>query len=211
MYVIGRAVHEQVQIGNTISIKILRIGSRDVTLGIEVPKGVPVSHERKTTPETSLVSPDGGVLNVLIVDDTPIHTWLVQKAFNAYGANRTRVARTGKEALVVLGIETQTPAEMSCYDLIVMDLRLPDMPGLELIRRVRSDPHRRLVPIVVMTYQDADTELLRCLEAGANAFVPKPETQEGFRQAVFRIADFWSHARRVPASSSAHPAQELVC
>jgi carbon storage regulator CsrA len=209
MFVIGRTVHEQIQIGNSVTVKVLRIGDKHVTLGIDAPTAIPLS--REDTGPGAMAQDAEPVrrcdLSVLVIDDTPIHTWLVQKAFNGYVAERTRVVRSGKDALRLLGDPSS-----GCYDLIVMDLHLPDIPGLELLRKIRSLASARVVPVVVMSYQDSDTEVARCLEAGANAFVPKPETQEGFRQAVFRIADFWSHTRRVSGSILFHPAAEsLVC
>lgn len=210
MFVIGRMVHEQIQIGNSVTIRVLKIGDKHVTLGIDAPTATPLSREQAagTVPPPAASAPRCG-LSVLIVDDTPIHTWLIQKAFTAYGAENTRVVRTGKDALRLLNGQDPSSA---CVDLIVMDLGLPDMPGLELLRRIRSIASVRVVPIVVMSYQDSDTEVARCLEAGANAFIPKPETQEGFRQAVYRIADFWSHARKVSASTVVHGTPEsLVC
>ncbi len=209
MFVIGRTVHEQIQIGNSVTIKVLRIGDKHVTLGIDAPTAIPLSREEVVAGVPSAETAQPCDLSVLIIDDTPIHTWLVQKAFKAYGAEQTRVVRTGKDALRLLARESPSTG---CVDLILMDMRLPDMPGLELLRRIRSLPFARIVPVVVMSYQDSDTEVARCLEAGANAFVPKPETQEGFRQAIYRIADFWSHARRVPASTLVpNTPESLVC
>lgn len=214
MFVIGRAVHEQIQIGNSVTIKVLRIGDKHVTLGIDAPKVMPLSREdtAAVAPAPVRASASPCDLSVLIVDDTPIHTWLIQKAFSAYGADRLRVARTGKEALSLLGCG-DPPGEPGCpVDLVLLESRLPDMPGVELVKRIRSSPAGRVVPIVVMSYNDSDTEVLQFLQAGANAFVPKPETQEGFRQTVLRIADFWSHARRVAATNEEARHQEsLVC
>jgi CheY-like chemotaxis protein len=212
MFVIGRAVHEQIQIGNSVTIEVLRIGDKHVTLGIDAAKAVPLPRDRADTPTRG----DGGSasgcdLSVLIVDDTPIHTWLVQKAFIAFGVERMRVAFSGQEALLLLGIDPKPPAQPSCYDLILMEFRLPDMPGLELLKRIRSAVAWRTVPIVVMSYENSEAEVSRFLEAGANAFFPKPETQEGFHQAVFRIADFWSHTCRLPATSVTHEQESLVC
>jgi len=214
MFVIGRAVHEQIQIGNTITIKVLRIGDKYVTLGIDAPKAVPLPRSQAAGHRSGLdaESAAGGDLSVLIVDGTPIHTWLAQKAFTAFGVDRTRIARSGREAIRLLGIHDSPPEPVCSYDLIVMEFRLPDMSGLELIGRIRSSPGTRVCPIVVMSYQDADIEVMRCLEAGANAFVPKPETQEGFRQTIFRLADFWRHARRAAPVGVPGPVQEsLVC
>ncbi|HOA73400.1 MAG TPA: response regulator [Phycisphaerae bacterium] len=215
MFVIGRALHEQIQIGNSITIKVLRIGDKHVTLGIDAPKAVPLSresHSPDSAPFRAGGSPSGCDLSVLIVDDTPIHTWLIQKAFTAYGADHTKIARSGAEALGLLGLAPGPAEKVSQFNLVVMELRLPDMPGIELIRRIRSARELSTLAIVVMSYQDADTEVLRCLEAGANAFVPKPETQEGFRQNVFRLADFWGHARLVtPATAGVVTEESVVC
>jgi CheY-like chemotaxis protein len=215
MFVIGRALHEQIQIGNSITIKVLRIGDKHVTLGIDAPKAVPLSREAHH-PDSAFFRTGGASsgcdLSVLIVDDTPIHTWLVQKAFTAYGADHTRIARSGAEALGLLGLAPGPADQVSQVNLLMMELRLPDMPGIELIRRIRSAREFSTLVIVVMSYQDADTEVLRCLDAGANAFLPKPETQEGFRQTIFRLADFWSHTRLVtPATAGLVAEESVVC
>jgi two-component system response regulator len=213
MFVIGRTVHEQVQIGNNIVIKVLRIGDKRVTLGIDAPKAVPLHRAEMAPPPCAVVHahPVDSELHVLVVDNTPMHTWLVEKTFTAHGSFRVHIASDGMDALSRLGvgpIHSETPA---AFDLVLLELQLPDMSGLQLLKRIRSIPGLRAMPVVVFSYDDADTEVARCLEAGANAFVPKPETQEGFRQALLRIADFWSNARRVSGCPAGFGREPLAC
>jgi len=213
MYVIGRAVHEQIQIGSSITIRVLKVGDKHVTLGIDAPRAMPLPRQQNAC--SACPEPDRAAaaeLSILIVDDTPIHAWLIQKAFAAYGTGQTQVARSGQDALARLGLAGERVGPPSRFDLILMECRCPDMPGLELLRRIRSCQRLKTVPVIVMSYQDSDVEVSRFLQSGANAFVPKPETQEGFRQTVFRIASFWSHARRaLPPEPAMAAAESLVC
>lgn len=203
MIVIGRSLNELVRIGSSITVQVLRIADKQVTLGIEAPRAVPVDRDELVTGSTPDVKayPADGEMRVLIVDSTPIHAWLIERSFHAHGGYRPQVTVSARQALAALGLDEDEPNSGSALvpHLIVMELQLPDMPGLELLRRIRSSPRLRTVPVVVMCYSDSDSDVARCLESGANAFMPKPETQEGFRQTVHCIADFWSHARHVSA------------
>lgn len=210
MFVIGRAIHEEIQIGNSVTIKVLRIADKYVTLGIDAARAVPLPRN-KATDLAGARAEAGCDLSVLVVDGTPIHICLIQKALTAYGVEHTRIAGNGMEALRLLGLEEGGSEQILAYDFILMDLRLPDMPGLELLRRIRSARTLRTVPVVIVSYENADTEVSRFLQAGANAFVPKPETQEGFHQTIFRIADFWSHTCRVSGGGARREQEQLVC
>ena len=85
---------------------------------------------------------------------------------------------------------------------LVTDVRMPDMDGLELLRRLRADPKLALVPIVLMTSSREQPDLRAAYELGANAYVVKPVHFEDFRKAVATLGVFWAVLNESPATAT---------
>ncbi len=105
-------------------------------------------------------------LHILLVDDDPVNRRLVVELLAGDG-HRVEAVGTGYEA-------TEAFRDMP-YDLVVMDIQMPQMDGLETARRIRESGHHRAdVPIIVMTGRALDGDRDRCLQAGANDYIVKP-------------------------------------
>jgi two-component system chemotaxis response regulator CheY len=104
--------------------------------------------------------------NVLVVDDSPTMRMLIGFALGRYTGCRVREAGNGVEALEA--VERQLP------DLMVVDINMPEMNGLELIAAVRRDHAAEQLPIVVITTEGSDADIRKGFQAGANEYLVKP-------------------------------------
>ncbi|NQU25062.1 MAG: response regulator [Candidatus Nealsonbacteria bacterium] len=86
--------------------------------------------------------------------------------------------------------------------LVLMDMQLPAVSGLEVLRQIRARRQLRTVPVVVLTAVGQDKLVADCLEAGANAFVTKSTHYQKLRRSISRIATFWNNEYRVPGCES---------
>jgi CheY-like chemotaxis protein len=138
------------------------------------------------------------LLRVLLVEDDPAHVELAMHAFtrNGYG-DRAQVVGSGEEALeMVFGTNT---GEHHLPDLIVLDLHLPGMDGLEVLKRLKGDARTRRVPVVVLTSSDDAGDLGAARELGANSYVLKPMDAARFATTLADLAEYWFRHNEPPA------------
>ena len=131
---------------------------------------------------------------ILLVEDNPDDEELTRRAFQtAKVANELIVARDGAEALDYL-FGSGKPAgcnERVVPMIILLDLNLPKVGGLEVLRRVRSDPRTRLIPVIILTSSKEDDDRLKGYGLGANSYVRKPVAFEEFAAAVKHLGLYW--------------------
>ncbi|HOB76839.1 MAG TPA: response regulator [Phycisphaerae bacterium] len=198
MLVLTRCLNDAIRIGNDIRVKVLGIGTRRVMLGIDAPQELRVSREDVNQTEkerTEERTPPRVQLSVLVVEDTPVHAKLIEKALEKFGVAQVVVAPTGEEAIRILARGRDTNDFKP--DLVLLDLHLPGLSGFEVLQLMRSVAAFKNTPVVILTSSDVESDVSRCIEAGANAFISKSESYDEFRAAVRRIADFWRFARKV--------------
>jgi two-component system, response regulator len=127
---------------------------------------------------------------ILLVEDNPDDEALTLRALRKNNIpNEVTVARDGAEAL-----DTLFPgddAEGMLPGLILLDLKLPKVDGLEVLRRIRADTRTRIVPIVVLTSSRLDDDVLASYHSGANGYVRKPVNFAEFSAAVSTLGVFW--------------------
>ena len=99
------------------------------------------------------------------------------------------VAHDGAEALELLS--TDASAHVTHLDLVLLDLNLPKIPGLEVLRRIRADERTHFIPVVVLTSSAQQEDILSSYGGGANAFVRKPVDFSEFNAAINTICMFW--------------------
>ncbi len=131
---------------------------------------------------------------ILLVEDNPDDEMLALRAFKKNNiTNEVNVARDGVEALDFLfgrgayqGRDlTQQPS------LILLDLKLPKMDGLEVLKALRANEHTRLIPVVVMTTSKEEDDLVRSYSYGANSYIRKPADYNQFIDAVRQVGLYW--------------------
>ncbi len=140
-------------------------------------------------------------LPILLIEDNPSDIDLTKRAL-AKGriVNELVVAEDGEEALDYLfgtgRYAGRDATELPAFALL--DLKLPKVPGLEVLRRVRSDPRTRRLPIVILTSSREEEDIAAGYEGGANSYVAKPVDFKQFQQAVEQLGLYWLVLNEVP-------------
>ena len=138
---------------------------------------------------------------ILLVEDNPDDEALTIRAFKKNNIlNTVLVARDGAEAIDYLfgtgGRDTCTPA------VILLDLKLPKLDGLEVLRRIRSDDRTRLLPVVILTSSKEDQDLVGCYALGANSYIRKPVDFAQFIEAVRQLGLYWLVLNEPPPTAA---------
>jgi CheY-like chemotaxis protein len=131
---------------------------------------------------------------ILLVEDNPDDQQLTLRALQRHNiANEVVIANDGVEALdYLLGTGTSTghdPLELPA--LVLLDLKLPRVDGLEVLQRIRSEERTRLLPVVILTSSAEERDLITGYSLGANSYVRKPVDFERFAQAVHHLGLYW--------------------
>jgi CheY-like chemotaxis protein len=131
---------------------------------------------------------------ILLVEDNPDDVALTERALKkARIANKLVIARDGPEALDFLfGTGAYEGRDSSITpEVVLLDLKLPKLDGLEVLRRLRADQRTRLLPVVVLTSSKEDRDLTRSYELGANSYIRKPVDFKQFVKAVQDLGLYW--------------------
>jgi CheY-like chemotaxis protein len=140
---------------------------------------------------------------ILMAEDDPKDVELTLTALDEYNlANEVVVARNGEEALDYLycrglfaGRGNDNPA------VLLLDLKLPKVDGLEVLKQIRSDEALRLIPVVVLTSSHEERDMVASYELGVNAYVVKPVDFHEFVNAVKELGVFWAVINEPPPGS----------
>jgi CheY-like chemotaxis protein len=139
---------------------------------------------------------------ILLIEDNPDDEKLTLRAFKKNNiVNPVTVARDGAEA-----IELLTGADAQAYALVLLDLRLPKVHGLEVLKRMRADPRTRLVPVVILTSSKEESDLVQGYALGANSYVRKPVDFKQFVEAAAQLGMYWLVLNEVPGEKVREPA-----
>ena len=146
------------------------------------------------------------VKRILLVEDSPRDAELILDALEANQLANTVVhVRDGADALDYLyrrgAFADRTDAQPA---LMLLDLKLPKVDGLEVLRQVKNDATLKMIPVVMMTSSRQERDLLLSYELGVNAYVVKPMKFQDFVEAVKRVGVFWAVMNEVPVSLQ-HP------
>lgn len=131
---------------------------------------------------------------ILLVEDNPDDVALTQRAFrNSKILNRLVVVQDGAEALDYLFAtgpwEGLAPSDVPA--LILLDLKLPKIDGLEVLRRLRSDPRTKLIPVVILTSSVEEQDVIRGYDLGCNSYIHKPVDFTQFVEAAQQLGMYW--------------------
>jgi CheY-like chemotaxis protein len=131
---------------------------------------------------------------ILLVEDSPDDERLTLRALGrGHLANPILVARNGEEALAILF----GPGPLPC--VVLLDLKLPKIDGLEVLRQVRASDRTRLLPVVVLTSSSEDRDMIESYRLGANSYVRKPVNIDEFTEAVRQLGLYWALINELPS------------
>jgi two-component system response regulator len=133
-------------------------------------------------------------IEILLVEDNAADVELTQRAFEAdHLANRIAVVRDGEEALDFLFCRGAYAHRSfnAPPRLVLMDLKLPKVHGLEVLRQVKADPRTRAIPIIVMTSSTEEGDLVRSYHYGVNSYIQKPVDFADFQKIVKTLGLYW--------------------
>lgn len=134
-----------------------------------------------------------GPRRILLVEDDPNHRWVMRRILdNAFGDEiSVEEAETGERAL-------ERAARKPEIDLMLLDLNLPGIDGIEVLKRVRADPLTRGLPVVILTSSQEREDIATAYQFGANSFVSKSETPELMFQRLRMLPVYWLDLNRLP-------------
>ena len=140
---------------------------------------------------------------ILLVEDNPDDEALTIRALKKNNIlNEVIVARDGVEALNYLFAEGSY-ADRDIDDqpqVILLDLKLPKLDGLEVLKRIRADRRTRLLPVVILTTSNEDRDVINSYEMGANSYIRKPVDFEQFIEAIRQLGLYWLVLNQAPPS-----------
>ncbi len=144
--------------------------------------------------------------DILLVEDSPEDAELAIHALRReHLANNIFIARDGEEALDFLFC--RGPFAERCFDhppkLVLLDLKLPKVDGIEILRQLKDDPRTKAIPVVVLTSSKEERDLIRSYDLGANSYIQKPVDFEQFRQTVKTVGLYWMVINRRPITNEA--------
>ncbi len=131
---------------------------------------------------------------IVMIEDDEGHARLIERNIRRAGVNNEIVPfRDGTSALgYLLGPDGSGEVSARRHLLVLLDLNLPDMTGIDILERVKANPHTRRSPVVVLTTTDDAREIQRCYDLGANVYITKPVNYEGFSNAIRQLGLFFS-------------------
>lgn len=132
--------------------------------------------------------------NILLVEDDLNDVDLTLRAFRKSTiTNELTVIRDGVKALDFLFGTGDFPSRSmkSLPTIILLDLNLPKINGLEVLKKIRSDERTRLIPVIILTSSTEEKDLVNCYAQGANSYVRKPVKFEDFIQTAQQIGEYW--------------------
>ena len=144
---------------------------------------------------------------VLFVDDSARDAELALEAFEEYRlCNEVVVVRDGVEALDYLyrrgefaGREDDQPS------LVLLDLKMPRLNGIDVLKQIKGDPAMKAIPVVIMTSSREEQDLSACYQLGVNAYVVKPVKFQSFVEAVRQLGMFWMMINEPPPAAMMRP------
>jgi two-component system, response regulator len=139
---------------------------------------------------------DNNIVEILLVEDNADDAELTIRALRKYNlANNLLHLHDGEEALNFLF----SSPDNAMPKIILLDIKMPKVDGIEVLRKIKSDPYRKIIPIVVLTSSKEERDIIESYKLGVNAYIVKPVEFDKFVKAVSEIGFFWLILNQPPA------------
>lgn len=141
-----------------------------------------------------------GLRKILLVEDNPKDVELTLEALAEYNfANRIVVVNDGVEAMEYLRYEGKyRQRKRGSPAVILLDIKMPRMDGIEVLKAIRGDDKLKMLPVVILTSSREEPDLKQCYELGVNAYVVKPVDFKDFIDAAKQVGVFWAVINELP-------------
>ena len=146
------------------------------------------------------MTPEGEMLSVLLVEDNEDDILISQQAFKEFKfISAVHIARDGQEALDLLsGSGTREGQKPLLPSIILLDITLPLMDGIALLKRLKADPLLRRIPVVMLTTSSRREDIVRSYENGAASYITKPASLEEFLELARKFEQYWVSVSKLP-------------
>ena len=136
-----------------------------------------------------------GEVDILLVEDSRVDAELIVEALKDAGIpHRLDLVYNGEEALRNLRTREVRP------DIVLLDLNLPKVPGIEVLKAIKQDPNLRVIPVIILTNSTSPDDVTRCYSHFANAYIRKPIGFDGLTATISITGQFWFQTACLPQS-----------
>ncbi|MGH7181277.1 MAG: response regulator [Nitrospiraceae bacterium] len=142
-------------------------------------------------------------MEILLVEDNPEDVEITLRAFQKYNlSNKIHVVRDGEEALECIFCTGRYADRSGGSDprLILLDLKLPKVDGIEILQRCKADPRTKSIPVVILTSSREERDLVNTYNLGVNSYVVKPVDFSQFTEAVRQLGLYWMVLNQLPSN-----------
>lgn len=140
-------------------------------------------------------------INILLAEDNPADVEITQEAFKRGKlGNKMFVVRDGREALDYLFHqgEYQDKAAYPTPDLILLDIKMPKVDGLEVLEKIKRDEELKRLPVIMLTVSDREADVIKAYNTGVNSYIVKPVKFSDFLDVVARVKEYWITITKLP-------------
>ncbi len=149
---------------------------------------------------------DSKVVEILLIEDNPYETELAVRSLKKYNfANHLHCIDDGAEALDYLferGKYAADPSRGARHQpkVILLDIKLPKVDGIEILRQLKANDKTKMIPVVVLTSSKENQDVKKCYELGANSYIVKPVDFDSFSKAVAELGMYWMLLNNSPTT-----------